>query len=124
MSPWRRPPPEPTRDGVHVAAGLFLVVLVLLAALVLAGGCAVPIQCPIGTFPASSSTAEETTGNGKVSVPAASGAAGFTTEARAATKCVRTCQAGQLLKASQDGRGVVSVECSPPGPAKLPGQGP
>lgn len=64
-----------------------------LALLALMGGCAATIACPAGTYPTRATSEQETSGNGSVSVPTATGSAGWSSEARSAWNCRRICPA-------------------------------
>lgn len=141
MSPWRRPVPPSrvdSQDLAHVAAGLLLAGLALLAALVMAG-CAPQVrpECPLGSLPRRVDTDTATSG-------AVSGSAGVLTQTgavkgqmKSATSvdfdCGHLCRDRQLLRASRTVKGsevTETVEClaASPAPAvgtsKLPPQGP
>lgn len=116
---WRRAPEESQSDRddlARVAAGLVLVGLALLAALLI-GGCAGQVrpECPLGailvradTDSASSGAAGATVG---VLTQSGSGQARWRGAGSVDWSCARICYPGQLLRASRDERGVVRVEC-------------
>lgn len=105
---WRRPPQSSKADRDDLAG------IVLLAALL--AGC-VPVRpaCELGTYLRRVDTGSATSGAamGSGSAISGSGRATWRGEGNSDWQCERICGANQLLKASRDERGVVSVECGP-----------
>lgn len=138
MSPWRHPPPEPTRDRAHLAAMALLALLALLAAVVMAGaaGCVPQVrpECPLGSRPTRVDTGSGVEGLASAtgSLPSQSVTAGGTWKGSASAdwSCAPICGKGQLLQASEE-QGRRSVRClsekcpdaAPAGTSKLPAQG-
>jgi hypothetical protein len=112
-------PRQSPRDRSTLWLGLLCLAAALAGALALLPGCAQQVrpECPLGSRPTKVDTGSETAGgaSAKGDLPSQCVTVGGTWKGTASAdwSCVPICARGQLLEATDDGKGARSVRCHP-----------